>query len=141
MKRLTTCACALVLSTGLAACNKKPATPPAPAPVSVSQVTLGKAIGADKRVTAATESFAKNDTIYASVDTQGSGNASLKAKWTFVKGDKTALVNESTQDIVAQGPAVSEFHISKPDGWPVGNYQVEIFLGDKSAGSKSYTVK
>ncbi len=31
--------------------------------------------------------------------------------------------------------------ISKPDGWPVGNYQVEIFVADKSAGTKAFTVK
>lgn len=141
MKNFLTCTYALLLLTGLAACDKKPAPPPAAAAVSVSQITLGKDIGADKRVTAAAESFAKNDTIYASVETQGSGSASLKAKWTFVKGDKTALVNESTQNIVAQGPAVSEFHISKPDGWPAGNYQIEIFLGDQPAGSKKFTVK
>jgi hypothetical protein len=26
------------------------------------------------------------------------------------------------------GPATSEFHISKPDGWPVGTYQVDVTL-------------
>lgn len=141
MKKILTCGYALVLSIGLVACDKKPSAPPAAAVVSVSQINLGNSIGADKRVTAATESFAKSDTIYASVETQGSGNAALKAKWSFVKGDKTALVNESTLNIVAQGPAVNEFHISKPDGWPVGNYQVEIFLGDQAAGSKKFSVK
>lgn len=141
MNKILTCTYALVLSVGLAACDKKPSAPPATAAISVSQINLGKDIGSDKRITAATDSFAKNDTIYASVETQGSGNASLKAKWTFVKGDKTALVNESTLNIVAQGPAVNEFHVSKPDSWPAGNYQVEIFLGDHPAGSKKFTVK
>lgn len=115
--------------------------PPAPAAVSVANITLGKAIGADKKVTAATDSFAKGDTIYAAVETTGSGNASLKAKWTFHKGDKTADVSESTETIAATGPAVTSFNISKPSGWPPGDYQVEISLDGKSAGTKKFSVK
>lgn len=144
---------ALVL--GFAGCKKEapppPSAPPpapkveAPAPVptavSVASITLAKAIGADKKVTAAADTFAKTDTIYASVDTSGTGNATLKAKWTYHKGDKTADVSESTDTIAATGPATTEFHVSKPSGWPPGDYQVEIFLGDKSAGTKKFTVK
>jgi hypothetical protein len=143
---------ALVL--GFAGCKKEAPPPPppppapkveapapAPAPVSIASITLGKAIGADKKVTAAADTFAKADTIYASVDTAGTGNATLKAKWTYHKGDKSANVSESTDTIAATGPATTEFHVSKPSGWPPGDYQVEIFLGDKSAGMKKFTVK
>ena len=114
---------------------------PAPAPVSVGAITLGKAIGADKKVTAAMDTFAKGDTIYAAVETAGTGNATIKAKWTYHKGDKAADVSEATETIAATGPAVSAFNISKPSGWPPGDYQVEIFLGDKSVGAKKFTVK
>jgi len=135
---------AIVLGLGLVACKKEPpapATPPAPAPISVKGITLGKAVGPDKRVSAAASSFARTDTIYASVETAGSGNATLKAKWTFHKGDKVAAVNENTQTLAATGPAVTEFHISKPDGWPVGSYQVEVFLNDASAGVQKFSVQ
>lgn len=142
------------LALGIAGCKKEAPPPPAPAPkveaptpapapaaVSVGAITLGKAIGADKKVTASMDTFAKADTIYAAVETAGSGNATLKAKWTFHKGEKAADVSESTETIVATGPAVSAFHVAKPSGWPPGDYQVEIFLGDKSAGVKKFTVK
>ena len=148
---------AIVTSTlGIAGCKKEapPPPPPAPAPapkveapapapaaVSVGTITLGKTIGADKKVTAAMDTFAKSETIYAAVETAGSGNATIKAKWTFHKGEKTADVSEATETIAAAGPAVSAFHVSKPSGWPPGNYQVEIFLGDKSAGMKKFTVQ
>lgn len=147
---------AALLGLGLAACGKKeqpaPAPTPAPAPapvvqdvtnvpVSVKAISLGNAIGDTKQVTAAKESFGAKDTIYAVVETIGSGKASLKAAWTFHKGGKTAPVNETTQEIDATGPANSEFHISKPDGWPVGDYQVEIFLNGASAGVKKFSVK
>ena len=146
-----------VLTLSLAGCKKEsppsaPATAPKQAPqvqappsapdaVSVANISLGKALGPDKKVAAATDTFAKGDTIYAVVETTGSGNATLKAKWTYHKGDKTASVSESSQTISAGGPAASEFHVNKPDGWPLGDYQVEIWVNDKSAGTKKFVVK
>ncbi|MEO8628023.1 MAG: hypothetical protein ABI612_07960 [Betaproteobacteria bacterium] len=146
-------ACVVVLS----ACSKKeeapppppPVTAPTPAPeaaapaagVTVGTISLGTAVGADKKVTKAGESFDKKDTIYASVDTIGSGTATIKAKWTYKKDGTEAVVHEETQTITPSGPATSEFHVSKPDGWPAGDYQVEVFVDDKSAGTKTFTVK
>jgi len=146
-----------VLILGLAGCKKEsppPASAPVPAPapqaqapspttdaVNVANITLGKALGPDKKVTATTETFDKGDTIYAVVETTGSGKATLKAKWTYLKGDKTAVVSEDSQTISANGPATNEFHVSKPDGWPVGDYQVDITVNDKSAGTKKFVVK
>ena len=115
--------------------------PPAMAGVTVGSITLGNAIGANKKVAQASDSFGKKDTIYASIDTTGAGTATLKAKWTYRKGGQESLVKEDTQTIAPTGPATSEFHISKPDGWPAGDYQVEIFVGDKPAQTKSFTVK
>jgi hypothetical protein len=137
----------------LSACGKKeePRSAPAPAPTSVpapapagiavSGMTVGKAIGADKKVTAATEAFAKDDTMYVSVGTTGSGTAKLDAKWTYHKGDKAAVVKEDSMTINATGPATNEFHVSKPDGWPAGDYEVEVMLNGKPVGSKKLTVK
>ncbi len=147
---------ALVLGVlGIAGCKKEapppppPAAPapkveapaPAPAVVSVTGITLGKAIGADKKVTAASDTFAKGDTIYAAVETAGSGTSELKAKWTFHKGDKAADVSDEAVTINATGPAVTAFKVAKPSGWPPGDYQVEISNGGKSAGVKKFTVK
>ena len=135
---------AVLLALTMSACSKKPAppaTPATPAVVTVKAVTVGKAIGADKRVTAPASSFARTDTIYAAVETDGSGTATLKVKWTYHKGDKVAVVNENSQTLAATGPAVTEFHISKPDGWPTGDYQVEVFLNDTSAGAQKFAVQ
>jgi hypothetical protein len=146
LKRSSLFALSILIVLGVAACQKKEApkpaaAPPAPAGVSVSAITLGNAIGADKKVTAPGDSFAKSDTIYAVVETQGAGTATLTAKWTYHKGDKVADVSASEQTVTPTGPAVSEFHISKPDGWPQGDYQVEVSLNGASAGVKKFTVK
>jgi hypothetical protein len=121
-----------------------PATAPAPSPpagVSAGTISLGKSIGSDKKISAPAEAFAKNDTIYVSVETVGTGTATLKAKWTYSKGGKSTVVKDDSQTIMPTGPATSEFHISKPDGWPSGDYHVELALDDKAIGEKSFTVK
>jgi len=112
---------------------------PSPAqPVTVVAVTLGKAVGMDKKVTTAGDTFAPTDTIYASVDTQGAApSASIAARWTYQDGQ---VVHEETQSIAPTGPATTEFHITKPDGWPKGEYQVEIFVNDTSAGTRRFNV-
>ena len=142
------------IAVALAACGKKeeppkpapapaPTAAPAPAPagVAVSTVTVGKAIGADKKVTAATDSFAKGDTFFASIDTTGTGTATLKAKWTYSKDGQTAVVKEDSMTVNATGPATHEFHVATPDGWPVGDYEVAGSVNDKPAGTKKFSVK
>jgi len=160
MSKLRHIAFAAAAVIALVACGKKeppapPPPPPAPAPapaptpapapaplgVTLSSVTLGKAVSADKKVTTATEVFAKGDTIYASIDTTGSGSATLAAKWTYSKDGKTVPVKDDTAAISATGPSTTEFHISKADGWPVGTYQVEIAVDGKSVASKSFRVQ
>jgi len=151
--------CTLIVSTALVlvACGKKeepktsptpapapsvqPAPAPAPAGVTVSSVTTGSAVSADNKLSVATETFAKTDTMYVSVDTTGSGTANLAAKWTYRKGDKVAVVKEDSMTVNTTGPATHEFHVSKPDGWPAGDYEVEVMLDGQSAGSKKLTVK
>ena len=136
-----------------AACGSKPAPPPAPvavatpvptpAPPAVGGVTLGSAIGADKSVATATETFAVKDTIYASVATTGVGHVKLRALWSFVKGDKTAKVNENTMEFESTGPATNEFHVDNAKGWPKGDYKLDIFLNDSetAASTKSFKVQ
>lgn len=135
-----------------AACNRdeEPAAetnvPPATEEVAtealtVSEVDLGKSIGADMRVSDNddTDDFAPADTIYASVETTGSATGStLTARWTFEDGQ---VVDESSQTISPTGPTVTEFHISKPDGFPAGEYEVAILLNGTSVETKSFEVQ
>ncbi len=157
MNLTSTLSLVAAVSIALAACGKKEAPPPPPppppapvavapapdlvnVPVSVKQVVLANQIDADKKVATPMTGFAPADTIYAVVETIGSGDANVKAVWTYHKGGKTAQVNETVQQLKLAGPTASEFHISKPGGWPAGDYQVEIFLGDTSVGVQKFTV-
>ena len=109
------------------------------AAVRVTDVTLGRSVGGDKAVADSTTTFSPNDTIYASVATEGSApSATLRAKWSFEDGQ---LVDETTQTIAPSSRERTEFHISKPNGWPAGKYKLEVFLNDQSADTKSFDVR
>ena len=111
----------------------------ATAGVRVTEVALGRSVGGDKAITDRTDTFKPNDTIYASVATEGSApSATLRAKWSFEDGQ---LVDESTRTIAPNNRERTEFHISKPDGWPPGKYKLEVFLNDQSTGTKNFDVR
>jgi hypothetical protein len=109
---------------------------PAPATsVTVTTLDLGNAIGADNRIAAPTTSFSTKDTIHASVATDGPGG-NLSAKRTM--GDKVVDTQDKT---VAAGPPVTEFSISKPDGWPAGHYTVQVSANGNVLQSRDFDVK
>ena len=90
-------------------------------------------------MTTPTDTFRPTDTIYVSVPTTGSApSATLSARFTFQDGQ---LVNESSQTIAPTGSDATEFHISKPDGWPTGEYRVEILLDGRSVATRTFRVQ
>ena len=154
---------AFIAAIALSACGKQPAPPPAPAPAppaastpaappaapapaapvtTVSSLVLGNALGGDGKVSAPSTTFAPKDTIYAQVvtnSTGGAGTVSIVAKWTYDQGQPVSQNTESVS--TASGTATTTFHISKPDGWPAGKYQVEISLDGKPASNATFEVK
>jgi hypothetical protein len=116
-----------------------PAPSAAPETARVSAIDLGNAIGTDKRVTAPAASFAPGDTIYASISTEGSApSLTLSARWTYEDGQ---LVSESSETIAPTGPATTEFHISKPDGFPPGRYTLLITADGAPVGTREFEVR
>jgi hypothetical protein len=119
-----------------------PATANAPAAtLRVTDVELGRAIGADRRIpdAAETDDFSPRDTIYAAVNTEGMATgATLVARWTHQDGQ---VVDETSQTISPTGPAVTEFHIAKPDGFPVGNYRLAILLNGQEVETEDFEVR
>jgi hypothetical protein len=125
-------------------CRKSEAPPAAAGPgapaaaFAVKSIDLGSAVDASKKVTAPSTTFKPADTIYVSIVSEGAApSVTLATRWTYQDGQ---LVNEDTQTIVPSGPAATEFHISKADGWPAGKYKVEVAANGQPAGSREFTV-
>jgi hypothetical protein len=109
-----------------------------PAEVTISTVELGRHVGPDKRISDPTERFSPRDTIYASVATNGTApSATVTARWTYAD---QRIVKEDSRTVSPNGTEATEFHISKPTGWPKGKYKVTISLG-ASTQSRDFEVK
>jgi hypothetical protein len=100
---------------------------------------VGRHLGADKRVAETLTKFSPRDTIYAVAITQGSSpSATVTARWTYEDGGQ--VVKEDSRTIAPNGTEATEFHISKPSGWPKGKYRVTLTLAG-STESKDFEVK
>ena len=132
-----------VSALSIASCKKDVDGPSLPgsgtAKLHVQDVTLGNSVGADKKVVDEKDSFHPNDTIYVSVETTGTApEATVTARWKYENG---TLVNESTQRIIPAGAVATEFHLQKPDGFPTGEYKVEILLNGEKVEEKDFEVE
>ena len=135
MRMLSVVVCVAAMA---AACNKATTDQGAAAGVRVTEIDLGRSLAADKGIADKTSEFRPSDTIYVSVETDGtSPQATLLTRWTYQDGQ---VVNESSQTIAPAGDARTEFHISKPDGWPAGKYTLEVFLNGSAAVTKQFDV-
>lgn len=117
----------------------------APAPMAmVSTIETGKHIDVStKRISDTASTFAPKDTLYVSVvTTNATANTMIKTVVTFQDGQ---VVDSSSQVVVPPattgGTSVTEFHLVKSSGWPVGDYTVEVWLDGQSAGTRTLTVK
>jgi hypothetical protein len=133
-----------VSALALLGCSGSAAPPPATqSALSVADIDVGRSVATDKTIADKTETFRPGDTFYVAVKTVGSApTATLVAHWSYEDGQR---ISEATQTIAPSGPAVTEFHVSRPngpgDGWPTGNYKVEIVLNGVSAGTEKFKVQ
>lgn len=106
--------------------------------VSFSSLEVGSNVDANHKVVATGTSFAPKDTVYASVETMGSGRAALTARWLGPQGQ---VVHEDSKELDAAGPETTAFMISQPEGFPQGDYKIEISLDGRTVASKDFSVK
>jgi len=105
----------------------------------VNAIELGRSINADHSIKDKSDTFQPSDTIYAAVETETLGSATVRIRWSFEDGQ---LAGEATQPIPSSGGEIrSAFHIFKPDGWPEGKYRLEVTLDSTVAGIKEFRVK
>jgi len=115
--------------------------PPPPAPFRVTVVQLGRGIQPDNTVQTPTNAFGPKDTIYLSVTSEGMAPQKvIGTRWTF--GPKDVLVHEESKTIspASEKAMRTEFHISKPSGWPAGDYKVALSVDWQPSQIQSFSV-
>ena len=111
------------------------------AALTVVNVDMGKHLQADQDVSDDTDTFAKGDTVYASVLTSGiepEGNKSnIIGRWTFPDGTN---VDEKAQG-VKEGSNRLVFFLVRPSGLTAGKYTFRVMVDDREVRSKEFTVQ
>ncbi len=112
-----------------------------PADAHVTDITLGRALAADGTIgeDSRTNSYWTTDPFYVAVTTDGSvANATVKARWKFSDGSVVGEDSQAAQS--ADKPVLLQ--AKPPDGrWKAGDYTVEIFVNDVSAGTKDLVTR
>jgi hypothetical protein len=121
-----------------------PAAATIPTPTTTeatATIDVGKRVGADKRVAETTSTFTSRDTMYVSVVTENAPTgAMLTAKWTFEDGQVVDSLSQAVATPATGTQSITEFHVTKPSGWPAGRYTVEVWLDGRSLGTREVTV-
>lgn len=98
----------------------------APQPgLQITRMELGNAIDSDGHVLQPSVHFSPHDVLHASLDLESHSTAAhnVGIKWTHLDSRQTVL--SESKSIAAAGRIVSQFQISKADGWPLGMYKAE----------------
>ena len=105
--------------------------------LTVTTVDLGSAVGDDNRISTPTTTFAGGYTIHASIATDGATAGTLTAKWTYQDGQ----VVDTQEKSIPAGAQVTDFSITKPDGWPAGTYKLEISQNGMVVQTREFEVQ
>src|SRR4029077_12554152 len=89
---------------------------------------LGTAVDQENRVIGSKNTFAPDDTVYASIATSGGGSATLSVRWTNIPGG--SVVHEERRTISSRKPGAFEVHCRPPEGWAVGRHALLFALDD-----------
>jgi hypothetical protein len=109
------------------------------AAISVIDIDMGRHVDTANKVMDKTDTFAPNDTIFASVHTSGTANSSpVVGRWT---GPDGSVVSENTHNVTTNGDAYTSFFISKAGGFAPGTYTLHVMIDGREVRTKDVTVK
>jgi hypothetical protein len=121
----------VVIVAGLVAAGCRPS-----GPLRVTTIQTGKSLNSDKSVGNHTTRFKPDDTMFASVLTDGPGSGTIGVRWRY----SGRLVSEETKNVSYRDHAATEFHIQNSSGFPEGEYTVEVLVDGQSFATRSLRV-
>jgi hypothetical protein len=108
-----------------------------PEPLNVQVIQTGKSLNSDHSVGTHTSSFRPTDTMYVSLLTVGPGAGTMTVKWSFAG----RVINEVTKKVSYNDQAATDFRFQAADGFPIGDYTIEIIVDGKSLETRRVKVE
>ena len=106
-------------------------------PLKVQTIQTGRSLNSDNSVATHTTRFKPKDPMYVSVLTDGRGSGTIEVRWTL--GGR--VINEVKKDVSYIEPAATDFRFQAADGFPVGDYTIDVLVDGKSIGTRTVKVE
>src|SRR5262249_56386388 len=105
-------------------------------PLRVGAVQLGRSLNADHSVAFSTATFKPHETVYVSLLTEGSGKGTVGVRWRY----GTQVIGDTKQAVSFTRNAVTEFHLQNAQGFPPGEYSVDISIDGQTVATRNFRV-
>jgi hypothetical protein len=119
----------VALAVGLSACGV--------GTLKVTNIQTGRSLNSDNSVGTLGTTFKPSDTIYVAVLTDGTGRATIGARFSHLG----RVVSQPEKKVSYRGSAATEFHLDYAGGLPTGEYDIEVFFEGQSAGMRKVRVE
>jgi hypothetical protein len=96
-------------------------------PLNVVGIQTGKSLNSDHSIGTHAASFHPTDPMYVSVLSNGRGKGTITVKWTLAGRELQTL----TKKVSYNGQAATDFRFVAADGFPVGDYSIEVTVDGK----------
>lgn len=105
-------------------------------PLQVDTIQLGRSLNPDSSVAVHATTFDRKDTVYVSVLTSAAGSGTIAVKWMY----QGRVIDEPQRPVSYREAAATEFHLVNSNGFPSGQYSVEVIVDGKSVGVRNFNV-
>ena len=106
-------------------------------PLEVTAIQTGRSLNSDNSVASHTSTFSPNDTMYVAVLTGARGSGTIAVRWSL--GGR--VIHEATKDVAYNDQAATDFRFQAADGFPVGEYTIEVLLDGTSVETRRVRVQ
>jgi len=106
-------------------------------PLNVVGIQTGKSLNSDHSVGIHAASFHPSDTMYVSVLSVGRGAGTITVTWTF--GGRA--IQTLKRKVSYNGQAATDFRFEAADGFPIGDYTIEVNVDGKTIETRRVKVE
>lgn len=102
----------------------------------VTAIQTGKSLNSDNSVATHAATFRPRDTMYVSVLTSARGAGTIVVRWRY----SGRVIHEVSKDVSYNDQAATDFRFQAADGFPAGEYRIEVLVDGVEAGARSVRV-
>ena len=106
-------------------------------PLNVAAIQTGKSLNSDGSIAGISTTFSPRDTMYVSVLTDARGSGTITVRWSL----RGRVINEASREVSYNDQAATDFRFQAADGFPPGDYQIEVLLDGTSVGTRTVRVQ